>query len=138
MLFSANMSLYTPLYVHAELLMPMDDKLGADDWAAFERHAAVVHNREPTPQDLLELSARVYKGARKLHAEADAQGMRCYHDELLHSDVRLVMLVPAWFPRAHVKFDFSRLSGTTVSVIFVLRGTMQVGVQQHSFTVRDH
>lgn len=69
----------------------------------------------------------VYKSTRKLYAEADSQGMRVYHDELLHGDVRLVMLVPAWFPRAHVAFDWARVQGSHLSVIFVLRGTMQVG-----------
>jgi hypothetical protein len=51
--------------------------------------------------------------------------MRVYHDELLVGDVRLVMLVPQWFPKAHVAFDWSRLQGDRVSVVLVLRGTMQ-------------
>lgn len=52
--------------------------------------------------------------------------MRVYHDELIVGDVRLVMLVPSWFPKAHVSFDWSRVQGEDVSVVFVLRGTMQV------------
>ena len=47
-------------------------------------------------------------------------------DELLVGDVRLVMLVPQWFPKAHVTFDWQRLQGERVSIVFVLRGTMQV------------
>lgn len=52
--------------------------------------------------------------------------MRVYHDELIVGDVRLVMLVPSWFPKAHVTFDWERVQGDRVSVVFVLRGTMQV------------
>jgi hypothetical protein len=52
--------------------------------------------------------------------------MRVYHDELIVGDVRLVMLVPSWFPKAHVAFDWARAAGDQVSVVFVLRGTMQV------------
>jgi hypothetical protein len=48
-----------------------------------------------------------------------------YHDELIVGDVRLVMLVPSWFPKAHVQFDWKRVQGDKVSVVFVLRGTMQ-------------
>jgi hypothetical protein len=48
-----------------------------------------------------------------------------YHDELIVGDVRLVMLVPSWFPKAHVQFDWQRVQGDRVSVVFVLRGTMQ-------------
>ena len=59
--------------------------------------------------------------ARRL--ENVPSGMRIHHDELLTSDVRLVMLVPAWWPRAGVSFDFSHLNA--VSVAFALRGTMQ-------------
>jgi hypothetical protein len=40
-------------------------------------------NRVPTPQELLELSHRVYKHSRRLYSEADAQGLRVYHDERL-------------------------------------------------------
>jgi hypothetical protein len=69
---------------------------------------------------------RIYKSSRKLYNEADAQGMRVYHDELLAGDVRLVMLVPSWFPKAHVAFDFDRVAGDRLSVVLVLRGTMQV------------
>ncbi|WIA41003.1 hypothetical protein OEZ86_004644 [Tetradesmus obliquus] len=90
------------------------------------RHPREVINRPPTPQDLLELSARVYRSSRKPYAEADSQGMRVYHDELIMGDVRMVMLVPSWFPKAHVAFDWDRLQGDTVSVVLVLRGTMQV------------
>jgi hypothetical protein len=72
-------------------------------------------------------SPRIYKPSRKLYSEADSQGMRVYHDERLSGDVRLVMCVPAWFPKAHVKFDWSRLEGRRVSVVFVIRGTIQVG-----------
>ncbi|KAF6259218.1 hypothetical protein COO60DRAFT_1700957 [Scenedesmus sp. NREL 46B-D3] len=89
------------------------------------RHPRKVTNRSPTPQDLLELSARVYRSSRKLYHEADSQGMRVYHDELIMGDVRMVMLVPSWFPKAHVAFDWGRLRGDTVSVVLVLRGTMQ-------------
>lgn len=53
------------------------------------------------------------------------QGLRVYHDELIVGDVRLVMLVPSWFPKAHVQFDWQRVQGDRVSVVFVLRGTMQ-------------
>jgi len=49
-----------------------------------------------------------------------------YHDELIAGDVRLVMIVPSWFPKAHVAFDWNRVQGDRVSVVFVLRGTMQV------------
>lgn len=52
--------------------------------------------------------------------------MRVYHDELIVGDVRLVMLVPSWFPKAHVAFDWTRVAGDRISVVFVLRGTMQV------------
>lgn len=51
-----------------------------------------------------------------------------YHDELITGDVRLVMIVPSWFPKAHVAFDWDRVQGDSVSVVFVLRGTMQVSV----------
>lgn len=54
------------------------------------------------------------------------QGMRVYHDELIAGDVRLVMIVPSWFPKAHVAFDWGRVQEDRVSVVFVLRGTMQV------------
>lgn len=54
------------------------------------------------------------------------QGLRVFMDELLVGDVRLVMLVPQWFPKAHVTFDWQRLQGERVSIVFVLRGTMQV------------
>jgi hypothetical protein len=57
---------------------------------------------------------------------ACVQGMRVYHDELIVGDVRLVMLVPSWFPKAHVTFDWQRVQGDSVSVVFVIRGTMQV------------
>jgi hypothetical protein len=40
----------------------------------------------------------------------------------------LLCAVPSWFPKAHVSFDWDRLQGDTVSVVLVLRGTMQVGV----------
>lgn len=89
------------------------------------RHPREVINRPPTPQDLLELCARVYRSSRKLHHEADSQGMRVHHDELIMGDVRMVMLVPSWFPKAHVAFHWDRLQGDTVSVVLVLRGTMQ-------------
>jgi hypothetical protein len=39
----------------------------------------------------------------------------------------LLRAVPTWFPKAHVAFDWDRLQGDTVSVVLVLRGTMQVG-----------
>jgi hypothetical protein len=55
-----------------------------------------------------------------------SQGLRVFMDELLVGDVRLVMLVPQWFPKAHVTFDWQRLQGERVSIVFVLRGTMQV------------
>ncbi|GBF94765.1 hypothetical protein Rsub_07648 [Raphidocelis subcapitata] len=85
-------------------------------------------NRVPTDQELLELSHRVYKHSRRLYSEADAQGLRVYHDERLDgSDVRVVMLVPSWFPRPHVSFDtvLQRLAGSTVSVVIVVRGTVR-------------
>jgi hypothetical protein len=85
-------------------------------------------DRAPTPQELLELSHRVYKHSRRLYSEADAQGLRVYHDERLDgSDVRIVMLVPSWFPRPHVSFDsvLPRLRGDTVSVAIVVRGTVR-------------
>jgi hypothetical protein len=42
--------------------------------------------------------------------------------------------VPSWFPKAHVSFDWDRLQGDTVSVVVVLRGTMQVcGTQQYCY-----
>lgn len=69
---------------------------------------------------------RIYKSTHKLYNEADSQGMRVYHDERIAGDVRLVMIVPSWFPKAHVSFDWERLHGDTVSVVFVIRGTMQV------------
>jgi hypothetical protein len=34
----------------------------------------------------------VYRSSRKLYHEADSQGMRVYHDELIMGDVRMVML----------------------------------------------
>jgi hypothetical protein len=37
-------------------------------------------------------AARVYRSSRKLYHEADSQGMRVYHDELIMGDVRMVML----------------------------------------------
>jgi hypothetical protein len=37
-----------------------------------------------------------------------------------------VLAVPNWFPKAHVSFDWQRLQGRAVSVVVVLRGTMQV------------
>lgn len=85
-------------------------------------------NRTPTPQELLELSHRVYKHSRRLYSEADAQGLRVYHDERLDgSDVRVVMLVPSWFPRPHVSLDavMPRLEGDSVTVAVVVRGTVR-------------
>lgn len=61
--------------------------------------------------------------------------MRVYHDELIVGDVRLVMLVPSWFPKAHVIFDWQRVQGDAVSVVFVIRGTMQV--RRHEQTARQ-
>lgn len=60
-----------------------------------------------------------------------------YHDELLVGDVRLVMLVPSFFPKAHVAFDWARVQGSRVSVVFVLRGTMQVSRESLRVCVHD-
>jgi hypothetical protein len=82
-------------------------------------------NRVPTPQDLAELSFRVYKKSpRRLYAEADAQGMRVWRDERVDGDVRIVLAVPAWFPlQGNASFDWTRVAGGRVSVVAVVRGT---------------
>jgi hypothetical protein len=82
-------------------------------------------NRVPTPQDLAELSYRVYKKSpRRLYAEIDAQGMRVWRDERVEGDVRLVVAVPSWFPKPGAPFDWSRVRGGRVSVVVVIRGTV--------------
>jgi len=87
--------------------------------------AAALVNRVPTPQDLAELSYRIYKKSpRRLYAEADAQGMRVWRDERVDGDVRLVLAVPAWFPKPGAPFDWSRVRGGRVSVVVVVRGTV--------------
>jgi len=43
-------------------------------------------NRIPTPQDLMELSHRIYKASRSLYNEADSQGMRVFRDELMEGE----------------------------------------------------
>jgi hypothetical protein len=83
-------------------------------------------NRVPTPQDLAELSYRIYKKSpRRLYAEADAQGLRVWRDERVDGDVRIVLAVPAWFPKpGNTSFDWSRVQGDRVSVVVVVRGTV--------------
>lgn len=54
----------------------------------------------------------------------------CYSPPIqtLHTfAVRVVMLVPSWFPRPHVSFEtvLPRLDGDAVSVVIVVRGTMK-------------
>lgn len=41
--------------------------------------------------------------------------------------MRVVLLVPSWFPRPHVSFDavLPRLEGDTLSVVVVVRGTVR-------------
>ena len=55
-----------------------DHRHGAGEWRPPR-----WRNRVPTHQELLELSHRVYKHSRRLYSEADAQGLRVYHDERL-------------------------------------------------------
>lgn len=86
----------------------------------------VVLHDEHVLMDRVIISCRVYKTARKLYAEADSQGLRVYHDELIDSDVRLVMCVPNWFPKPGVQFDWSQVKGDRVSVVIAVRGTVQV------------
>ncbi|KAI8467706.1 MAG: hypothetical protein J3K34DRAFT_480586 [Monoraphidium minutum] len=113
-----------PLARRSEAAVPAPVPRELDDFYRAPRWAS----RDPTTQELLELSHRVYKHSRRLYSEADAQGLRVYHDERLDgSDVRVVMLVPSWFPRPHVPFASvaPRLEGDSVSIAVVVRGTVR-------------
>jgi hypothetical protein len=62
-----------------------------------------------------------------------ARGWLLFKPPLLLLLLLLLRAVPSWFPKAHVSFDWDRLQGDTVSVVLVLRGTMQVGTHDHVF-----
>jgi hypothetical protein len=88
---AANQLQARPPTLAAAAALPALQQLQPLCLCSVTQHAGLVFTKT-TVATTAAAAARVYRSSRKLYHEADSQGMRVYHDELIMGDVRMVML----------------------------------------------